>query len=150
MAANKKSKNELLKEARLQELEGKTEDAIKSYNTVIRKDPLQAGAYNRVMILYRKLKEYKKELAIIKQAIAAYEKGFKDDQQIWKKTNSKSARVSLSLAKSMGPLNDRGLPVYEEPQIITWRKRLDTVQKKIKTPAKPQKKKPAKRLKKQS
>jgi len=82
MTGIKKSKNELLKDARLQELEGKTEDAIKSYNLVISKDPLQAGAYNRLMILYRKLKEYKKELAIIKQAIAAYEKDFKDDQQV--------------------------------------------------------------------
>ena len=63
MTGIKKSKNELLKDARLQELEGKTEDAIKSYNLVISKDPLQAGAYNRLMILYRKLKEYKKELA---------------------------------------------------------------------------------------
>ncbi len=149
MTGIKKSKNELLKDARLQELEGKTEDAIKSYNLVISKDPLQAGAYNRLMILYRKLKEYKKELAIIKQAIAAYEKDFKDDQQTWKKANSKSARLSLSLAKSMGLLNDKGLPVYEESQIIRWRKRMETVQKKIKTPAKPQKKKPTKRLKKQ-
>ncbi|MGE8424208.1 MAG: hypothetical protein ACN6PI_15335, partial [Sphingobacterium siyangense] len=98
--------------------------------------------------LYRKLKEYKKELAIIKQAIAAYEKDFKDDQQTWKKANSKSARLSLSLAKSMGLLNDKGLPVYEESQIISWRKRMEAVQKKIKTPAKPQKKKPTKRLKK--
>ncbi|WP_333863619.1 tetratricopeptide repeat protein [Sphingobacterium sp.] len=149
MTGIKKSKNELLKDARLQELEGKTEDAIKSYNLFISKDPSQAGAYNRLMILYRKLKEYKKELAIINQAIAAYEKDFKDDQQTWKKANSKSARLSLSLAKSMGLLNDKGLPVYEESQIISWRKRMETetVQKKIKTPAKPQKKKPTKRLK---
>ncbi|RKO68245.1 tetratricopeptide repeat protein [Sphingobacterium puteale] len=92
MAASRRSKNELLKEARLQELEGKTEDAIKSYSQVISKDPLQSGAYNRLMILYRKLKDYKKELAVIKQAIGAYEKDIKDDQQTWKKANRKSAR----------------------------------------------------------
>lgn len=149
MAASKKSKNELLKEARSQELEGKISDAIKIYSLVISKDPLQAMAYNRLMILYRKLKEYRKELAIIKQAIGAYEKDIKDDQLTWKKANSKSARLSLSLAKSMGLLNDKGLPVYEEPQILTWRKRMETVQKKIKTVAKPQKKKPIARSKKQ-
>lgn len=148
MAASRRSKNELLKEARLQELEGKTEDAIKSYSQVIRKDPLQSGAYNRLMILYRKLKDYKKELAVIKQAIGAYEKDIKDDQQTWKKANRKSARLSLSLAKSMGLLNDKGLPVYEDPQILAWRKRQETVQKKIKTPPKPQKKKVVARTKK--
>lgn len=149
MATNKKSKKELLKEARSQELEGKTNEAIKSYSLVISKDPLEAGAYNRLMILYRKLKEYKKELAIIKQAIGAYEKDIKDDQLTWKKANTKSAKLSLSLAKSMGLLNDKGLPVYEEPQIMTWRKRMETVQKKIKTLTKPQKKKPIARSKKQ-
>lgn len=149
MATNKKSKKELLKEARSQELEGKTNEAIKSYSLVISKDPLEAKAYNRLMILYRKLKEYKKELAIIKQAIGAYEKDIKDDQLTWKKANTKSAKLSLSLAKSMGLLNDKGLPVYEEPQIMTWRKRMETVQKKIKTLTKPQKKKPITRSKKQ-
>lgn len=149
MATNKKSKKELLKEARSQELEGKTNEAIKSYSLVISKDPLEAKAYNRLMILYRKLKEYKKELAIIKQAIGAYEKDIKDDQLTWKKANTKSAKLSLSLAKSMGLLNDKGLPVYEEPQIMTWRKRMETVQKKIKTLTKPQKKKPIARSKKQ-
>lgn len=148
MAASKKSKNELLKEARSQELEGKTDDAIKSYSKVISKDPLQAGAYNRLMILYRKLKDYKKELAVIKQAVGAYEKDIKDDQQTWKKANRKSARLSISLAKSMGLLNNKGLPVYEDPQILTWRKRQETVQKKIKTPPKPQKKKVVARTKK--
>ncbi|WP_343558941.1 hypothetical protein [Sphingobacterium sp.] len=147
IVASKKSKNELLKEARLQELEGKMQDAIKSYSQVISKDPLQFGAYNRLMILYRKLKDYKKELAVIMQAIGAYEKDIKDDQQTWKKANRKSARLSLSLAKSMGLLNDKGLPVYEDPQILTWRKRQETVQKKIKTPPKPQKKKAVARRK---
>lgn len=149
MAANKKSKKELLKEARSQELEGKTNEAIKSYSLVISKDPLEAKGYNRLMILYRKLKEHKKELAIIKQAIGAYEKDIKDDQLTWKKANTKSAKLSLNLAKSMGLLNDKGLPVYEEPQIMTWRKRMETVQKKIKTVTKPQKKKPIARSKKQ-
>ncbi|WP_433903221.1 tetratricopeptide repeat protein [Sphingobacterium puteale] len=148
MVASKKSKNELLKEARLLELEGKTPDAIKIYSQVISKDPLLAGPYNRLMILYRKLKDYKKELAIIKQAIGAYEQDIKNDQQIWKKANSKSARLSLSLAKSIGLLNDKGLPVYEDPQILSWRKRLETVQKKIKTAPKPQKKKSVARTKK--
>lgn len=148
MAVNKKSKNELLKEARSQELEGRTSDAIKSYSLVINKDPLLFGAYNRLMILYRKLKEYKKELVVIKQAIGAYEKDVKDDQLTWKKANSKSARLSLSLAKSMGLINDKGLPVYEDSQIMTWRTRLETVQKKIKPSIKTQKRTPVTRKKK--
>ncbi len=130
----------MLREARSQELEGNTNDAIKGYNLVISKDPLNAAAYNRLMILYRRLKDYRNEKAIIKQAIGAYEKEIRDDQRSWKKAHNKSARISLSLAQSMGLLTDKGFPVYEEPQIITWRKRLDIVQKKIKAPAKSQKK----------
>jgi len=148
MAASKKSKNELLKEARSKEIEGKTSDAINIYSVVISKDPLQAMAYNRLMILYRKLKEYKKELAIIKKAIGAYEKDIKQDQLTWKKANSKSAKLSLSLAKSMGLLTDEGLPIYEESQIVTWRKRMETAQKKIKAPAKHKKRKALTRAKK--
>ncbi|HWV72998.1 MAG TPA: hypothetical protein VN040_14855 [Pseudosphingobacterium sp.] len=148
MATIRKSIHELFKEARAQELEGNVDDAIKRYGLVISKDPLQVGAYNRLMILYRKLKDYRKESMIIKQAIGAYVKDIKEDQQTWKKANSKSARLSLSLAKAMGLLNERGLPVYEEPQIMTWRKRLETVQKKLNPPSKPQKKKPAARKKK--
>ncbi|OOG18787.1 hypothetical protein BWD42_02160 [Sphingobacterium sp. CZ-UAM] len=41
----------------------------------------------------------------------------------------------------MGLLDDKGFPIYEDPQILTWRKRQDTVQKKNKTPPKPQKRK---------
>lgn len=48
----------------------------------------------------------------------------------------------------MGLLIDKGHPVYEEPQIMSCRKRMETVQKKIKTPAKAPKKKAITRAKK--
>lgn len=142
MASRKLSINELLNAARLLEAEGKADEAIKAYSSVTARDPLRAAAYNRLMILYRKQKQYGKELAIIKQAVAAYETDIKEDQQSWKKANAKLARLSQSLAKSLGLLTEKGLPVYEEPYITTWRRRMETVQKKMEsTPRSPKKNK---------
>jgi len=136
MANTKARIKDLMKKADTLALEGRIADAIKNYIAAIKADPLLARAYNRLMILYRKQKEYKKEMAIIKQAIGAYEKEIKEDQQAWKKANSKSARLNLNLAKAMGLLDDKGLPVYEYPQVMTWRKRMETVGKKLKGPTK--------------
>jgi tetratricopeptide (TPR) repeat protein len=136
MATTKARIKDLMKNADTLALEGKIADAIKKYTAAIKADPLLARAYNRLMILYRKQKEYKKEMAIIKQAIGAYEKEIKEDQQAWKKANSKSARLNLNLAKAMGLLDDKGLPVYEYPQVMTWRRRMETVRKKLQGPTK--------------
>lgn len=136
MATTKAWIKDLMTNADTLALEGRIADAIKNYIAAIKADPLLARAYNRLMILYRKQKEYKKEMAIIKQAIGAYEKEIKEDQQAWKKANSKSARLNLNLAKAMGLLDDKGLPVYEYPQVMTWRKRMETVRKKLQGPTK--------------
>ncbi|MFC6101646.1 hypothetical protein [Olivibacter domesticus] len=135
MATTKARIKDLMKNADTLALDGRIADAIKNYIAAIKADPLLARAYNRLMILYRKQKEYKKEMAIIKQAIGAYEKEIKADQQAWKKANSKSARLNTNLAKAMGLLDDKGLPVYEYPQVGTWRKRMETVRKKLQSPA---------------
>lgn len=51
--------------------------AAKSYESILKKDDLNIHAYNRLMIVYRKLKEYKKEATLIRKAIAAYEAFYK-------------------------------------------------------------------------
>jgi len=68
-------------------------------------------AYNRVMILYRKQKMYKKELSAIKKAINAYEKDILKDQQAWKKINGHTAELSQNLARALGLMDDKGLPM---------------------------------------
>lgn len=130
--AKRVSINEQLKHARALESEGKTEEAIKDYKAILTKDSLNTTAYNRLMILYRKQKAYKKEQSMIKKALSAYEKDILEDQREWKKSNDKSADLSRNLAKALGLIDEDGKPVYQDPQMMAWRKRLDFVEKKLK------------------
>jgi tetratricopeptide (TPR) repeat protein len=131
MTKGRISVHELMKIGREQEGKSENTAATDSYKQVLKKDALNAGAYHRLMVLYRKQKDYKKELAVIQKAIQMYEKDIKQDQQAWRKKNQQSADLSQDLAKALGLVNEDGLPVYEEPHISTWRKRLETVQKKL-------------------
>ena len=47
--------------------------AIKDYEEAIKKDPLREKAYDRLMILYRKEKDYKSELRLINAGIKSFE-----------------------------------------------------------------------------
>lgn len=62
------------------------------------------------MILYRKKKEYKKEVEIIKQAIASYEQSLVEEVLEWEQKNQKSAKLSRALAKLLGLLSAKGVP----------------------------------------
>jgi len=44
----------------------------------LKKDPLHTDAYDRLMIIYRKEKDYKKELSVINSGIKVFEKFYKD------------------------------------------------------------------------
>lgn len=41
------------------------------------------------------------------------------------------AELSQNLARALGLMADKGLPQYEDPQILAWRKRLVVVEKAI-------------------
>src|SRR5690606_30038254 len=99
---------------------------------IITKDKLNVDAYNRLMVLFRKQKDYKKEHQIIKKALLAFENEIKENQREWKKTNRKSADLSENLAKALGLLDNLGDPIYDDPQMMTWRKRLRVVEQKLK------------------
>jgi len=130
--ATRISINAQLKRARSLESEGSTEEAIKDYRAIITKDKLNVDAYNRLMVLFRKQKDYKKEHQIIKKALLAFENEIKENQREWKKTNRKSADLSENLAKALGLLDNLGDPIYDDPQMMTWRKRLRVVEQKLK------------------
>ena len=55
-----------------------TSAAIELYNEILKENPLQIHAYDRLMILYRQEKDYKKELSIIHRGIKTYEKFYKE------------------------------------------------------------------------
>ena len=109
------------------EAEDKLEEAAKVYELVIKSKPLDEHPYNRLMIIYRKLKQPKDELRVIKFAIAAFEAKY-----IKKSRSKKLTDLSNALMKSSGLANSKGkLMVYPEP-IGKWMKRKELVEKKSK------------------
>ncbi len=93
------------------------------YEKLVRRLPVDEFIYGRLMMLYRKQKEYAKELQLIATAIQAitsdfYGKGlssFKDKPAV--------KRISNALVKSLGMRDAKGHYLYE-PKIVTkWKRR---------------------------
>lgn len=102
--------------------------AIKEYEEAIHSDPLAEKAYDRLMILYRKEKDYKKELRLINAGIKAFENFYRS-----RKTGSKKiAEISKKLNRSFGFTDKKGNAVYDPEPIARWKKRKITVEKRIK------------------
>ncbi|SKA42754.1 Tetratricopeptide repeat-containing protein [Chitinophaga eiseniae] len=76
----RESHKSLIEKGHQLEKEGAPDKAIQVYLAAVKKDPLNAAAYNRLMVLYRKKKEPRKEMAIINEAIKAYEDNVKAEQ----------------------------------------------------------------------
>jgi hypothetical protein len=131
MAKQKIARKTRMDEARQLEKEGKSADALKIYRALARRKPLNADAYSRMMVILRKQKKYEAELETIQQAIAAAEKAIASNQEAFDDKDRDSAALSRKLAKSLGLLNEEGLPVYEEPQLRAWRKREAVVEKRL-------------------
>jgi tetratricopeptide (TPR) repeat protein len=118
----------MLIKAREGEEAGNIEEAISTYQKVIASDPVNEDAYERLMILYRKQKDYKKELGIIDKGLKAFEKLYKP------KTTGrlkKVAEISLKMAKSVGLVDKKGEATYEPEPIAKWKKRRLIVEKKM-------------------
>ena len=99
------------------------------YQNIIKKSPHQQKAYDRLMILYRQQKDYKKELQIINTAIKIFEKLYAPTKSKGKKVNT----ISDQLNKSLGLIDKKGKTLYEQKPLSTWKKRREIVLKKIKT-----------------
>jgi lipopolysaccharide biosynthesis regulator YciM len=108
---------------------GEVDRAVKAYERVIKKDPLREQAYDRLMIIYRKQKEYKKELAIIKAGIAAFDKFYAT--AVKTSRDKKVISISRALLKSTGLADKKGKPLFQREPIGKWAKRADLVKKRI-------------------
>ena len=63
---------EMVAEGRRLEKAGELTDAAAAYQKVVDNDSSNPEAVGRLLIVYRKLKEYGRELAVINGALAAY------------------------------------------------------------------------------
>ncbi len=103
------------------------EEAI-GLEKLIRSQPGNEHAYTRLMIIYRKLKEYKKEITIINTAIKVFEEKFRKKQPVFDK---KVTALSKALLKATGLADKKGNNMYEYGELSKWRKRKALVMKKI-------------------
>src|SRR5689334_2820817 len=111
------------------EKEGLLEEAAEGYEKIISEHPLNLRANDRLMIVYRKLKEYKKELQTVERAIDRFEEHYKKHQPIH---NKKIATLSKALLKATGLADNKGNNIYEPGELMRWKKRRDLLLKKLK------------------
>ncbi len=83
------SVKDLMERAHQAEADDELEHASELYEQVIKDDPTNEFGYDRLMIVYRKLKEYKKELRIINAGIKPFKNYYKS-----KSKHSKSKKVA--------------------------------------------------------
>jgi hypothetical protein len=108
-------------------------------NIAFYEEQAKAGAidpfyYDRLMIYYRKHKEYKKELSLINKALKIFADHFKkqaDEILAVAKSGAAIKRLSAKINKSAGLVDKKGNPHYMPEPILRWLKRKKTVQEKI-------------------
>ena len=114
--------------AREEEKSGNNARAIELYEKARKEFPSQANIYDRLMILYRKEKMWKKELAIVNAAIAKFTALFQTSRL---HPSKKIASLSKSILLSVGLSDKKGKSLYLPQPLAKWEKRKKTVQHKI-------------------
>jgi tetratricopeptide (TPR) repeat protein len=122
------TKYHLLERAREAEERDDMEEAAKLYEKVIQKDRVDESAYNRLFIIYRKLKEYQKELDAIDAGIDAFEKYYASHRP---QKSDKVNAISKKLNKAMGLTDKKGNSLYSPEPIGKWKRRKTVVEKKL-------------------
>jgi tetratricopeptide (TPR) repeat protein len=121
--------SELIKSAKLLEEEGETEKAMSLYKQAIKQKPMEELPYNRLMIYYRKERNYEEELKVIKQALDVFTDHYDKLPEKLVGKNKKVEQLSKALLKSVNK-GKKPEPYYPEP-IPKWIKRREMVEKKM-------------------
>jgi tetratricopeptide (TPR) repeat protein len=118
-----------LEQAVLYEKSGEYEKAIDIYESLVRERPSNEMLYNRLMIIYRKQKEYRKELKTIIAGIKAFEELYTPNTG---RHGKNVAKISLALARSTGLIDKKGKNLFDPEPIAKWKKRKALVEGKLK------------------
>jgi len=116
----------LLAEAGELENAGKPEEAAAVYQRVVDADPANQAAVGRLLVIYRRRKEYKKELAVIEGALAVYGARDKAKQEEWVSAHPGAAKVGKAFLKTMG-----GSAFDGDPMVGRLVKRKEFVEKRL-------------------
>jgi hypothetical protein len=136
MADRKKiSNHQLLLDAKAAESNGDTASALALYQQAVQNDPLEELAWQRLMVLHRKQKDYTGELKVINLALKAFDMHTKETQQQWLQKNKKAAPLVKSLAKSLGLMTSKGVMIDNNPILEKWKHRKELVTARLKKQA---------------
>lgn len=113
------------------ERDGDLELAATLYEQAIKEKPTDEFSYNRLMIVYRKLKQYKDELRVINKGIKNFKEAHAKKMGKGLRKNSTIGRLSTALMKNAGLIDKKGNAVYVPEPIARWKKRKLTVEKKL-------------------
>lgn len=120
-----------LRNARGGESREEVAKAIAFYEKQVKQNPLNEEAYRRMMIIYRRQKNYRKELGVIRAGIKAFENLYKPSVSVLK--NKKVAALSKALLRSTGLADKKGNPLYQKEPIGSWTRRKLVVEKKLRS-----------------
>jgi hypothetical protein len=112
---------------RIIQKEDTTFEEIKKYEELVRSFPKRESYYTRLMILYRKIKNYKKELAIIEKGIKIFKQMMLPKKAAGKNVLSLSKKIN----KAFGLIDAKGNNVHIPEPIAKWEKRKEVVLKKL-------------------
>jgi len=119
----------LIKQAKEAEQEGHVDQATQLYENAIKQKPVLEKPYTRLMIFYRKAKEYSKAMTVINKGLEVFT-AVHDKRKEAFSSSSKVAKLSKAILKSVGgKVKDENY--YPEP-ITKWLKRKAVVEKKLK------------------
>lgn len=124
-----KSTSQLLSEARELEYARRLTESAGVYQQLVNADPTNPQAVSRLLTLYRRLKDPKKELAVIETALTAYAQKDKTTQEKWLAAHPQAAKTSRAFLRSLGGTDVSSFGANAQVQRLLKRK--DVVEKKL-------------------
>ena len=107
---------------------GDFQQAAKLYEKLLKEKPAHEENYNRLMIIYRKQKDFKSELRVINSGIKFFQELY-TPTSIGKHKNV--IRLSKQLSVLTGLTDKKGKSLYDAEPIGKWKKRKEVVLKKL-------------------
>jgi uncharacterized protein YciI len=124
-----KNTTQLLSEARQLEEASRLTEAADLYQQLVDADASDQQAVTRLLTVYRRLKEPRKELAVIEAALDAYAQRNKTIQEKWLSAHPQAAKAGRAFLRSLGGSNVPALG--SNPVVGRLLKRKEVVEKKI-------------------
>jgi len=110
---------------------GRLPDAAAIYQKLFNSDPANEQVIARLLVVYRKLKDYRKELSVLKDAIAAYQRRQKAAQKSWIQAHPQAAGAGRSILRQLERSGDLLTGLGGNSTLERWVKRQELVTTRI-------------------